>query len=337
MDCKRKRRFESNSIDFMTAKRIHNLMAVGILAICIGCLAFHCSAEELTTNVWGPPTNNLMMSITARSGNLKFTVDGVMDVSGFIQRFSGQSDPVSAFLWKSLSKDEQLLLANYQAAAPTANQAQEIAVQALNRIMAGPLIYSWERFKGISLDGPTQFNVSQPTAFGYEAPPSPYVSHFNRVLLEDAYPLQLSRKPPSSHPVIKISEPVELTILMKNVSTNDTFYIRYGAGWGQPYSYLVVKPSGKETSFRQPGDRGRSGTSHPLALHQDRVVTVNFSEIFEFDEIGIYTIIVQREMGWHFKEKKVLDNSGNELGTATVGDFFTLISNPLSIRIVPEK
>jgi hypothetical protein len=315
----------------MTSKRIHNLMAVGILAICIGCLACHCSAEELTTNVWGPPTNNLMMSITARSGNLKFTVNGVMDVSGFIERFRGQADPVSAFLWQSLSKDEQLLLTNYHATAPTANQAQETTVQALNRIMDGPLIYTWDRLKGISLDTPTMANVSQ---LGGN-PPGPYVSLFNRRLLEAAYPMELSRKPPSSHPIIKISEPVELTILMTNVSTNYTFYIRYGAGWGQPYSYLVVKPSGKETSFRQPGDTGRSGTSYPLALHQDRVVTVNFSEIFKFDEIGIYTIVVQRTMAWHPREEKVLDNNGKELGTYISQDFFTLVSNPLTIRIVP--
>jgi peroxiredoxin len=121
-----------------------------------------------------------------QTGSATFSVVEIKDVSALINRWRGRSDPVSTFLWKSLSKPEQLLLMSYQPSTPSTEQAQEIIVQALNKIIEGPGIYKDKRFKGISLRPETTDLIKQ-------SPKGPALALLNRLLLEDAYPAALSR------------------------------------------------------------------------------------------------------------------------------------------------
>jgi peroxiredoxin len=119
-------------------------------------------------------------------GSSTFSANEIKDLSGFINHLKGQADPTSAFLWKGLSKSEQLLLRSYQPSAPGSSQAQEVVVQALQKIIGGPCIYKVKRFKGVSLRPETAELLKQ-------SPTGSELAHLNRLLLEDAYPVELSR------------------------------------------------------------------------------------------------------------------------------------------------
>jgi hypothetical protein len=119
-------------------------------------------------------------------GSLTFSADEIKDWSKLVNRLTQQSDPVSAFLWRSLSNQEQVLLANYQPSAPGSSQVQEVVLQALNKTIAGPAIYERGRFQAILLRPETIYIMQQ-------NPTGPILAYFNRFLLEDAYPLELSR------------------------------------------------------------------------------------------------------------------------------------------------
>jgi eukaryotic-like serine/threonine-protein kinase len=111
----------------------------------------------------------------------------VKDSSFFVDRLRRQSDPVSAFLWHSLSQQDRAVLTNYQASAAGSNQVLQI----LNIIVCEPCIYNVERFKGVTLRPDTIWLMKQ-TATNTNL--SNINGYFvNRFLLEDAYPQELSR------------------------------------------------------------------------------------------------------------------------------------------------
>jgi hypothetical protein len=121
----------------------------------------------------------------------KFSEHEVKDLFGIVDRLRRQADPVSVFLWQSLSNPEQLLLINYQPSAPKSRQAQAVVVQALNKKIGEPCIYEADRFKFVSLRPET-------TGLMTQNPSGSDLARLNRLLLEDTYPLELSKNPPAS-------------------------------------------------------------------------------------------------------------------------------------------
>jgi peroxiredoxin Q/BCP len=115
-----------------------------------------------------------------------FSADEIRDLPGLITRMRERSDPASTFLWNSLPKPEQSLLASYRLAGPGSKQAQEIVVHAFTKIICGPCIYKAKRFKGVSLRAET-------AGLLMKIPTGPGLVRLNRLLLEDIFPLQLSR------------------------------------------------------------------------------------------------------------------------------------------------
>jgi beta-lactamase regulating signal transducer with metallopeptidase domain len=124
----------------------------------------------------------------SKDGSPTFSVDDLKDLPGLINRWIGHSDPASAFLWENLSESDQSLLKSYQPSSRSSKQAQDIVLQVLQKTVGGPSIYKVERFKGISL---------RPETIGltYDRPTGFKLAHFNRLLLEDAYPQELLRSP----------------------------------------------------------------------------------------------------------------------------------------------
>jgi hypothetical protein len=113
-------------------------------------------------------------------------VDQIKDFSRLVQRVRRQSDPVSDFLWQSLSDQDQLLLRSWQQSGPGAGQVKNIIVQLLNSVLGDSCLYAVERFKGVSLRLET-LDLIRRTQTGSNP------SLLNRFLLEDAYPRELSR------------------------------------------------------------------------------------------------------------------------------------------------
>jgi len=297
--------------------------------------AWPCAADDQTTNDWGPATNNVRMSIAASAAYSAISAGDIADFSGLIERLAGQTDPFSSFLWERLSNDEQSVLKNYKPSVGSSNQVLSVLLQALNRVIGGSLLFTSERFKGIVLGAEAQQIMHEgPLGTLQQVALGPWISNLNRLLLKDAYPGVFSRSTGQGETTIKISQGVELTITLTNMWTSDE---KFGIPPGGD-SFVVVTPSGKQM-FPQGNalffGNGRSFLdSNRLKRHTFRF---NLSSICKFDEMGVYTIVVEKPLYWHSRNEAVFDRDGSKVGDRTILEWFSVKSNPLTIKIVADE
>jgi transglutaminase-like putative cysteine protease len=117
-----------------------------------------------------------------------FAVDDLKDFPAFADKLVRQADPVSVFLWQRLSDEDRLLLKNYEPSGPSLKKAECAVVQALNDLIeiGSPGIYERGRFADVPLPAETAALLNKnPSGAG--------LSRLNRLLLEDAYPTELSK------------------------------------------------------------------------------------------------------------------------------------------------
>jgi hypothetical protein len=134
-----------------------------------------------------------------------------------------------------------------------------------------------------------------------------------------------------------------LTITITNMSVKESYYADSGIPIedGMAFSCAVISPSGKGIS-PQSGHAGpRKGIVVALVPGQtpDRTISYNVSYIYKFEEIGTYTITVNCPFDWPGGKKQIFDvvypdGSRRQL---TADERFTVVSNPLTIQIVPDK
>ncbi len=126
-------------------------------------------------------------SVTTPTSNVcsPFLAADLLDVPGFVQKLVDHSDPVSLFVWSGFAPSTKTLLANVSAAAAL---KQIALVQELNAAAAGPSIYNAPRFAGITLRPQTSDLLAA-------NPTGEQLIVLNRLLLEDAYPLELRQSP----------------------------------------------------------------------------------------------------------------------------------------------
>ena len=117
-------------------------------------------------------------------GPSTFSVDDVKDLTSFAKRLKAEERQVDIWLGRELSAKarEDLQSQPVQPREPTPLAAK--LVQELNRIIAGPSVFEQQRFAGISLRKGTKLLLSQ-------HPQGKELAQLNRLLLEDAYPLEL--------------------------------------------------------------------------------------------------------------------------------------------------
>lgn len=248
-----------------------------------------------------------------------FSAEDIGDFPRLIERLRSQSDPVSTFLWGQLSTEDQIELINYQPSAPGSKPSQTIVVNTLNKIVGGASIYTRERFKGFAL---RQQTVNLTVYDSHAGGPQ---THLNRMLLEDAFPSEVSRNVKVGGTTINATTEVVLLIVFTNMSTNETYYVptAHGIENDPRYSLLVITPSGKR--LLPHGDpwciRAESLDSLDPDKMRHRAFTFNLSAICKFDEIGSYTITATRQVDWPDGKQEL----------------FEVASNPLTIRIVTDK
>jgi len=117
-----------------------------------------------------------------------FSAGEVKNWPSFVKRLNEHSDAVSALLWQRLSSPDQNALKNFQPSGPGVKPAQDAVIKVLNKVIAEPSIYEETRFQGISLRPETSALMKQ-------SPTGPSLARLNRLLLEDAYPMDLARIP----------------------------------------------------------------------------------------------------------------------------------------------
>jgi hypothetical protein len=122
----------------------------------------------------------------ANDGSSLFSVDDFQDLSGFVAKLRTLQDPISAYLWNQFSASTQGVLTS----ATSSPEQQKLAlVQALNNILKGVLIFETVRFAGVKLSTDTlelKLQYSQ-------NPQGTDLIRLNRLLLEDAYTLEIAK------------------------------------------------------------------------------------------------------------------------------------------------
>jgi hypothetical protein len=118
----------------------------------------------------------------------RFAKVDIKDLSMIVNKLRRQSDPVSTFIWQSLSSPEQALLTNYQPSESNNDEARRIVVSALNNMIGGSELYEITRFQDVVLR-PETGDLLRLSSFASILP------RLNRMLLEDAYPVELKRNP----------------------------------------------------------------------------------------------------------------------------------------------
>jgi hypothetical protein len=121
---------------------------------------------------------------------------------------------------------------------------------------------------------------------------------------------------------IKTNQPVSLRILIRNVGTNETFYVDVPAAieMDPRFSFKIISPTGRNVSPKAPKIYAGSGATLTLGPGQTNELRFNLSKLFKFEEVGTYTITATKEV-W------TLEESRN----------FKVVSAPLSVSVAPGK
>ena len=121
---------------------------------------------------------------------------------------------------------------------------------------------------------------------------------------------------------IKAIQPVILAVCIRNVSTNNDFYLFQSNGvLGSPdLTFVVISPSGKEVPPRLIHEPD-SGGFYTVRPGETLEFELNLSDLYRFDGAGTYKIKAEYWL-------RLLD--GQKPFTP-----FTVISSPLSVSVVP--
>lgn len=115
-----------------------------------------------------------------------FEAGDITDLQSFAAKLTGQADAVSSFLRRRLDQTTRESLLQYKGSERASNELAGLLIKALNKIVGGPSIYEDARFAAVKLRAETQrlFDVEFKDGG---------VIRLNRLLLEDAFPLELAR------------------------------------------------------------------------------------------------------------------------------------------------
>jgi len=289
-----------------------------------------CCCAAGADSAWGPVTNNVQMAIWVRNDAPTFNADEINDPAQLIARIRRHPDDLSDFIWQQASPHQEAAFTNLQPSEVAARQARTNLADVLNRIIAGKCFYTTNRFSSTVLEPETKGLISQysATPYGSYSPAfgvGPDYSTLNRLLLEDAYPYELARRLNPAGIKIKKGDAVTLIIAFRDLATNESFHFLADANIlaDRFIHFHVLRPSGQRVTPEP--DYRTAGKGHVYKFASDRPVyaTFHFSEIFNFFEIGQYMITLEANV--HSDENQDPER------------WFTLVSNPLSINIVPDK
>jgi tetratricopeptide (TPR) repeat protein len=192
-------------------------------------------------------------------GSSAILVTDVMGLESLARKLSlpMDTDKVSAYLTGQFSNATREALAKYQSAGFDRGALQQAMVKALNRIIRGPLVYDPQRFSGVRLRLETEQLRSQ-------NPQGDSLPRLNRMLLEDAYPQELSgnKSGDISQDYLR-TEYAHLAlcraeILRTNKNSGDAkkyfltafeCYERMGMRWGVVRSWIGLKLTGGDKPF----------------------------------------------------------------------------------------
>jgi fucose permease len=128
-----------------------------------------------------------------------FSMSGIKEMEPFIAKLKSPSDPVTTFMNGKLTEQTRQTLTEYQPGKSKQKPLQKSLIQDLNSIIKGDSIYDAQRFTGIVLRPETKQRLEK-------SPQGDDLLCLNRLLLEDAYPAELSRNLPDRIGITVISD-----------------------------------------------------------------------------------------------------------------------------------
>jgi fucose permease len=135
-------------------------------------------ATECAIYVWMP---TLLGSASISAGE-------VVDAQSLAGKLGQPARPLDAWLSSQLSPDAQKALSNWQSQAADPKSQLKALLKGMNKVIGGPSIFEEQRFRGISLRDATKELIGQ-------NPQDSSAERLNRLLIEDAYPAEVSGNP----------------------------------------------------------------------------------------------------------------------------------------------
>jgi len=120
-------------------------------------------------------------------GSGKLASGDFKDLPSFVAKLKQPSEAVSRFLSEGLSAESRQALSQEAPSGPRSSELESDLLKDLNAFIQGPSIYDEQRFSGIVLRDVTKQLLER-------NPQGKDRARLNRLLLEDAYPSELSRK-----------------------------------------------------------------------------------------------------------------------------------------------
>jgi len=116
-----------------------------------------------------------------------FSLGDITNLPALTRKIEEKADPISTYLDQQLTASERKALENYRGPGSKAYTWRTNLVGMLNRVVAGPSIYSAPLFKNVTLRETT-------TTLRDDKPEGGDLARLNRALLEDAFPDELARR-----------------------------------------------------------------------------------------------------------------------------------------------
>ncbi len=119
-------------------------------------------------------------SATLSAGDLK-------DLPAFATKLKQSPDALSSFLNAGLSVESKQALGRYEPSGGNASSLENFLLKDLNAVIQGPSLHEEQRFAGVVLRDVTKQLLER-------KPQGKDLRRLNRLLLEDSYPLEISKK-----------------------------------------------------------------------------------------------------------------------------------------------
>ena len=186
--------------------------------------------QEMTEGAFSPANKDYLGVKEIDSST--FALVDIVGPSSMAEKLAKQSDPLSAWLSERLDEKTKTSLAAFQASKPSHPLERAFLtnlVQCFNAIIAGPSLYEGKLFQGVRLR-PATDDLRQGHPQGRE------LVRLNRLLLEDAYPREISRKPGNS------LRPLDLGWLRKEGGAYDPYRnpMRYAFPCLKPVGQIIL-------------------------------------------------------------------------------------------------
>jgi hypothetical protein len=123
----------------------------------------------------------------ASGGTSTFSMADIKDLALLAWNLTLPSGPVAAYVASQLSENTCRALFNYRDFGLHPTTVEDSLVEDLNRVVAGPSIYDARRFAGVHLRAGTKDLLANGSL-------RPDLIKLNRLLLEDAFPLEIAGK-----------------------------------------------------------------------------------------------------------------------------------------------